>query len=159
MPVIELTTTIEAPIDRVFDLARSIELHTSTTSNTGEHAIAGVTSGLIGPNQEVTWRAKHFGVWQNLSVRVTAFERPTHFADVMVRGAFKRMEHNHLFESIGSGTRMRDVFSFEAPLWILGRIAESLFLTNYMRVFLVKRNLELKATAESDSWRQYLKDT
>jgi ligand-binding SRPBCC domain-containing protein len=94
-----------------------------------------------------------------LSVRVTAFERPTHFADVMVRGAFKRMEHNHFFESIGSGTRMIDVFSFEAPLWILGRIAESLFLTNYMRVFLVKRNLELKATAESDSWRQYLKDT
>ena len=159
MPVIELTTTIEAPIHRVFDLARSIELHTSTTSNTGEHAIAGVTSGLIGADQEVTWRANHFGVWQNLSVRVTAFQRPTHFADVMVRGAFKRMKHDHFFESIECGTRMRDVFSFEAPLWIFGRIAESLFLTNYMRVFLVKRNQELKATAESDSWRQYLKDT
>jgi ligand-binding SRPBCC domain-containing protein len=150
MPTIKLATSIAAPIDRVFDLARSIDLHTNSTSSTGERAIAGVTSGLIGPSQEVTWRARHFGVWQSLTVRITAFERPTHFADTMLRGAFRSMEHHHYFEPAGSGTTMRDVFSFQSPLGVLGRIADSLFLTRYMKSFLIERNRVIKATAESD---------
>jgi len=95
MAIIELTTQIDAPIDRVFDLARSIDLHTTSTSKTGEHAVAGVTSGLIGAGEEVTWRAKHFGVWQSLTVRIETYDRPTHFSDRMLRGAFKSMEHHH----------------------------------------------------------------
>ena len=158
MPVIELATSISAPVERVFDLARSIDLHTNSTSSTGERAVAGVTSGLIGPEQEVTWRARHFGVWQSLTVRVIAFERPTHFADAMLRGAFSRMEHHHYFEQAGGGTTMRDVFSFLSPLGILGRIADSLFLTRYMKSFLIERNRVIKATAESDDWNQYIRN-
>lgn len=156
MPVIELATSIAAPVERVFDLARSIDLHTASTSSTGERAIAGVTSGLIGLGDEVTWRARHFGVWQSLTVRITAFERPAHFADVMVRGAFRRMEHQHYFESSAGGTIMREVFTYESPLGILGRLADSLFLESYMRSFLIERNRVIKDTAESDAWKQYL---
>ena len=76
MAIIELTTEIDAPIGRVFDLARSIDLHTNSTSKTGERAVAGVTSGLIGAGEEVTWRARHFGVWQSLTVRVKCSSRP-----------------------------------------------------------------------------------
>jgi hypothetical protein len=67
MSVIQLTTIILAPVERVFDLARSIDLHVASTAHTGERAVAGVTSGLLGPGEEVTWRAKHFGVWQHLT--------------------------------------------------------------------------------------------
>ena len=158
MPTIEFATSIAAPIERVFDLARSIDLHTNSTSSTGERAVAGVTSGLIGAGQEVTWRARHFGVWQSLTVRVTVFERPTHFADAMLRGAFHSMEHHHHFEQSDSGTIMRDVFSFQSPLGILGRIADFLFLTRYMKSFLVERNRVIKATAESDDWKQYIRN-
>lgn len=158
MPTIELATSIAAPIERVFDLARSIDFHTKSTSKTGERAVAGVTSGLIGPGQEVTWRARHFGVWQSLTVRITAFERPTHFADAMLRGAFRSMEHHHYFEQSVSGTTMRDVFSFQSPLGILGRIADSLFLTRYMKSFLIERNQVIKSTAESDDWKQYIRN-
>ena len=157
MPIIELTTNIEAPVDRVFDLARSIELHTSSTSRTGERAVAGVTSGLIGPGEEVTWRARHCGVWQSLTVRVEVFEPPTHFSDRMVRGVFRRMEHHHRFAPTPSGTTMRDVFEFESPLGMLGRVADAVFLTRYLRAFLLERNRIIKLTAESDAWRQYLK--
>ena len=156
MPVIELATSISAPVERVFDLARSIDLHTDSTSGTGERAVAGVTSGLIGPGQEVTWRARHFGIRQSLTVRVTVFERPTHFADAMLRGAFSRMEHHHYFEQAADGTTMRDVFSFQSPLGIFGRIADFLFLTRYMKSFLIERNRVIKATAESDDWKQYI---
>jgi len=158
MPTIELETPIAAPPDRVFDLARNIDLHTASTSRSAERAVAGVTSGLIGLGQEVTWRARHFGVWQWLTVQITEFDRPTHFADVMLRGAFRRMEHHHYFEPAADGsTKMRDVFSFESPLGILGRIADVLFLTRYMTSFLVERNRVLKDTAESNAWEQYVR--
>lgn len=156
MPVIELSTIIAAPVERVFDLARCIEAHTASTSRTGEHAVGGMTSGLIEMGQEVTWRARHFGVWQNLTVRVTAFDRPRHFQDVMVRGAFRRFTHDHFFEPSGDGTLMRDVFDYESPLGPLGRLANGLFLEQYMRAFLVERNQVLKSVAESEDWRQYL---
>ena len=159
MPVIELATSIAAPIARVFDLARSIDLHANSASSTSECAVAGVTSGLIGFGQEVTWRAKHFGVCQSLTVRVIAFERPTHFADRMLRGAFHRMEHHHYFTQVTDGTVMRDVFSFQSPLGILGRIADSLVLSRYMKTFLSERNCVIKEAAESDAWKQYIEDT
>jgi ligand-binding SRPBCC domain-containing protein len=156
MPVIELATPIAAPIERVFDLSRSIDLHMKSTARTGEKAVAGTTSGLIGMGEEVTWRARHFGIWQSLIVRITEFEPPTHFADVMLRGAFRRMEHHHYFERSLEGTVMRDSFSYESPLGILGRIADFLFLDCHIRSLLIERNRIIKATAESDAWIQYV---
>lgn len=157
MPRIEIETIIFAPLERTFDLARSIDLHADSTSGTGERAIAGVTSGLIELGQEVTWRAKHLGVWQSLSSRITAFERPAHFRDSMVRGAFRRFDHDHYFEPCAEGTRMRDVFDYTSPLWILGRAADRLFLERYLRSFLAERNRVVKEVAESDAWRKYLR--
>ena len=137
-------------------MARSIDLHIESTARTGERAVAGVTSGLIGFGEEVTWRARHFGIWQTLSARITAFERPMHFADTMLRGAFRSMEHDHYFESDKNGTKMRDILKFESPFGVLGRIADFLILKRYMMAFLVERNHVIKSVAESDAWRRYL---
>lgn len=73
-------------------LSRSIDLHVETTSRTRERAIGGVTTGLIGPEQQ------------------------------------------------GDVTIMRDVFDFESPMGLLGRIADQLILQRYMKAFLVERN-------------------
>ena len=156
MAIIELTTFIDAPIDRVFDLARSIDLHTSSTAKTRERAVAGVTSGLIGAGQQVTWRARHFGIWQSLTVRVEAFEPPNHFSDRQVRGAFRQMEHRHYLAASSGRTIMRDVFEFQSPLGLLGRVVDALFLSRYLRSFLLERNHVIKTTAESEAWRRYL---
>jgi hypothetical protein len=57
MPRFILRTQINAQVYVCFDLARSIDLHLDTMKHTGERAIAGVTSGLIGLNETVTWKA------------------------------------------------------------------------------------------------------
>jgi ligand-binding SRPBCC domain-containing protein len=159
MALIQLRTEIRAPRERVFDLSRSIDAHQDSTHGTSERAVAGVTSGLIGLGEEITWEARHFGVNQRLSVRITAFDRPNHFQDVMLRGAFKSMRHDHFFSESAGVTLMEDRFEFHAPLGLLGRIAEQLFLLRYMRGFLVERNAILKRAAESDEWKQYLLQT
>jgi ligand-binding SRPBCC domain-containing protein len=66
------------------------------------------------------------------------------------------MTHDHFFQPGEGGTLMIDRFEFGAPLGLLGQIAERLFLTAYMRRFILKRNAVLKQTAESDDWKKYL---
>lgn len=156
MAVIRLFTSIAAPPERVFDLARSIDAHQQSASGTHERAIVGVTQGLIGPGDEVTWEARHFGIKQRLTVRITAFERPHRFQDIMIAGAFKSMRHDHEFIAQPPGTLMVDRFEFESPLGILGRIVDRVFLAAYMRRFLVRRNQVLKNLAESEDWREYV---
>lgn len=156
MPFIQLITEINAPIERCFDLSRSIDLHLLSTSKTNEKAIAGVTKGLIGLNEEVTWSAKHFGVYQNLTSKISTFEKPYHFQDTMVKGAFKKIVHDHRFKQVGESTVMQDDFYFEAPFGILGGLASKLVLTNYLKTFLQERNALIKKVAESDEWKLIL---
>src|ERR1700748_3748495 len=111
MARIELLTNINAPIQKVFDLSRSIDLHIESTKQTGERAIAGRTSGLIALGETVTWRARHFGIWQNLTSKVTEFEYPNHFTDEMVSAAFKGFRHEHLFFAVNNQTVMKDIFA------------------------------------------------
>ncbi len=156
MPIIQLETKINAPIERVFDLARSIDLHKDTMSKYDEKAVAGVTSGLIKMNETVTWEATHFGIRQNLTSKITAFERPSHFRDSMVKGVFKRFDHDHFFKQSGAETRIRDVFDYNSPLGILGWIADALFVKKHLREMLRERNQLMKRIAESDDWRKFL---
>ncbi len=148
MAVIHLVTEIAAAPEVVFDLSRSVELHLDSTSRTGEHVIAGRTTGLFELGEEVTWRAKHLGFWQTLSVKITEFDRPYRFVDEMTRGIFKSMRHEHRFAKTAGGTRMIDNFSFRAPLGILGTIAETMFLARYLKNFLIERNAMIKSVAE-----------
>src|SRR5438552_16141677 len=101
MPTVRVVTMVNAPPDRCFDLARSVDLHVRSAARTGETAIAGTRSGLLELGDHVTWRAKHFGISQNLTSQVTLFERPGHFRDSQVTGAFARFNHDHLFEVVG----------------------------------------------------------
>jgi ligand-binding SRPBCC domain-containing protein len=156
MARIELVTRIAAPAELCFDLARSVELHTRSTARTGETAVGGRTSGLLALGDEVTWRAKHFGLWQTLTSRITAYERPVHFRDSMVRGVFARLDHDHHFVETGRATVMRDVFEFAAPFGLLGRMAERLVLCSYLQRLLERRNQEIKAVAESGSWKAFV---
>ena len=123
----------------MFDLARSVSLHTHSTAQTGERVVGGVMEGLLGLGDEVTWEARHLGIRQRLTSRITEFDRPRSFRDSMVAGAFRRFDHDHIFEASENGTRMVDRFDFDAPLGILGRLAERLFLASYMQRFLEQR--------------------
>jgi len=157
MPNITLQTAIKAPVERCFDLSRSIDLHRMSTQHTGEKAIAGVTSGLIGPGESVTWRARHFGIWQTLTTQITDFQQPDFFADEMVKGAFRSFRHEHHFRQKDKATtEMIDYFNYQSPLGILGKLADRLFLKAYMTDLLQQRNRWIKEMAESGQWTKIL---
>ena len=156
MSIISVEIDIDAPPAVCFDMARSVDAHIESARTTGERAVAGVTSGMLNLGDDVTWRARHFGVTQDLTSRIVAFDRPHHFRDEMVRGAFRRLVHDHYFEPVPGGTRMRDVFDFTAPLGPLGTLVDRLILSAYLRRFLENRAQALKQLAESDAGRRFI---
>ncbi len=151
MPEIYLETHINADIHNVFDIARDIDLHQKSTSKTKEKAIAGRTSGLIENGETVTWRAKHLGVYQTHTSKIINMEKPYQFTDIMLKGTFNSLHHQHVFKEKNGGTLMIDIFQFESPLGILGRWFNTVFLTRYLRNFLLERNTMIKKEAENRS--------
>ncbi|MCX2494187.1 SRPBCC family protein [Pedobacter sp. PF22-3] len=149
MPTIILKTLINAPIGHCFDLSRNIDLHLQSMKSSNEKAIAGKISGLIGLGESVTWSARHFGIYFEMTNKISAMEYPNFFIDEMIIGPFKKLHHQHLFKIIGSQTEMTDVFEFEAPFGLFGKLAEKIFLKNYLLKLIEKRNKVIKLQAES----------
>ena len=150
MPILELATHINAPIEKCFDAARNIDVHVASTKQTGERAVAGKTNGLIELGETVTWRAKHFGIQQNLTSKITEYNYPNFFVDEMVSGAFKSFRHEHHFSSTDGKTLMKDIFVFESPLGILGKLFNWLILKRYMTNLLITRNAVINEAAENN---------
>jgi ligand-binding SRPBCC domain-containing protein len=120
------------PRELLFDLARSVDAHTASQKSAGERAVAGVTEGLIGVGEQVTWRARHFGIPLQMTSRITALDFPASFVDEQVRGPFKAFRHVHEFEATTTGSIMTDRVEFTAPLGFLGRLVEKLVLRRYL---------------------------
>ena len=118
--------------------------------------MSGITCGLIGFGEEVVWEADHFHIRFRLKSKITAFEPPYHFRDSMIDGPFKFFEHDHYFSQDDTATTMKDVFCFEAPFGLIGRLVDAIILVRYLRRFLVKRNRFIKNVAESDKWMVFL---
>ena len=156
MPTIHLTTFIAAPVERVFDLSRSIDLHKKSQAKTNEKAVAGVASGLISLDETVTWKAKHLMKERIMKMKITAMQRPYSFTDEMMQGDFRSLRHEHHFKQIDNGTLMIDLFSFETPYGVIGKLMNGVYLTGYLQQLLSDRNQLIKEYAESNKWQQVL---
>ena len=156
MPTIHLTTVVKGKKKIVFDLARSIDMHVISTEGTDEIPIAGRMEGLIEKGEYVTWRAKHLGFYQTLTARITEMELYTYFTDEMEKGIFHSFRHTHYFEEKNGTTIMKDSFVYKAPLGLLGKLADVLFLKDYMEKFLSRRNMLIKKYAETELWKNIL---
>ena len=147
---IVLVTEINAPIQVCFDCARSIDIHELSTAKTNEKAIAGRKSGLCELGDEVTWRAKHFWIYQTLSSKIAKLKAPFYFQDCMVKGAFIFIKHDHFFEEKDGLTEMKDVFTYGVPYGVFGKLFNKLILKNYMVALLAERNRVIKEIAEKN---------
>ena len=148
MGVIRVDTTIGAPAERCFDLARSVSAHLSSTAETGERVISAVASDLLGPGDVVTWEATHLGLRLRLTSKITHFDPPRSFEDQQIAGPFSSFWHRHEFTGRDEATVMTDLVRYGAPFGAIGALAERLFLDRYLRAFLERRAAHLRSLAE-----------
>ncbi|MEW7292271.1 SRPBCC family protein [Aquimarina sp. 2304DJ70-9] len=149
MTTIRLKTYIKAPIKEVFDVSRSIDFHLHSAKKTKEKAIAGITTGLIGLNETVTWRGKHFGIYLTHQSKITTFDSPNHFTDEMIKGHFKSFKHQHIFQNKDAGTEMTDILHYETPYGVCGKVFDKIILKKYLTTFLTSRNRSIKLYVEA----------
>ena len=145
MPRIELSTEVPAPPEQVFELKLSVDAHLASMSDSGERVVGGVASGVMRPGDTVTWRARHFGIPFTMTSVISAYEAPHRFVDEQTSGPFRRWWHEHRFVAATDGTLMTDVVEFESPGGPIGRMVNSLVLTQYMTKLLRRRNAWLVA--------------
>jgi len=149
LPTISIETIIAAPIERCFDLARSVEAHVETSHFTDERVVApGRLSGLLDLNDTISFEAVHLGIRQRLTARIVEMERPIRFVDEQVRGAFAALRHLHEFSAGAGGTLMRDTITWKSPLGPLGGFVDRLLLRRYLTSFLRRKQALLKKLAE-----------
>lgn len=156
MPVIQLSTFINAPEQRVFDLSRSIDLHKISTEHSKEEAVRGTTKGLINVNETVTWQAYHLFKKRRFTSVISKMTIPEHFCDEMTEGDFVSFKHDHYFDASNGGTIMSDIIKFKSPYNIIGIIFNKVYLTRYLKDLTIKRNDCIKLYAESDNWKTIL---
>ena len=145
----ELTTAIDAPVERCFDLSRDIGVHVASMFASRERAVGPLTGGLIGLGDEVAWEAWHLGLRWRMRSQITEFERPTLFVDEMLQGPFASFRHEHRFAHDGGVTRMFDIVDFRLPFGLLGAIVDVVIARYYVRHLIDVRNLYIKKAGQT----------
>ncbi|GAA0798866.1 SRPBCC family protein [Spirilliplanes yamanashiensis] len=147
--LIEVVTEIGAPPAVVFDLELDVDVHAASLPGSRETATTSTGRRRVGLGDEVTFRARHFGLVWRMTSRITAFERPHRFVDEQVRGPFRVLRHEHVFDGIGGGrTRMTDRMTVRAPLGPLGAVVTRLVLAPYLRRLLRQRAAHVRRLGE-----------
>lgn len=152
MPIIKHEISIHAPIQVCFDVARTVEVHAGKTLLTKQIAIGGITFGLMERGDFVTWETTHFGMKQKLTSQIIEMVKPYRFTDAMVHGAFHSFTHTHEFIERDTETIMKDTFLYKSPFGILGKVANRLFLENYMSHFIARHAQKVKKVAEATKY-------
>lgn len=149
MPDVVVVSNINAKSGDIFDIELDAEAHAASLANSRETSTTSSGRSALGLGDDVTFRARHFGVWWTLKSMITEFDWPHRFVDEQVRGPFAVMRHEHLFKAQPDGsTVMTDRMSFRAPLGLLGRTVEPV-LSVYLRRLLRERADYVKARAEA----------
>jgi len=144
---------IDAPIERCFLLATSVDLVARTIGLT---PMRGKTSGLIAEGDRVEWRGWKFGLPQRHSTLITQYRRPEFFQDSMADGRFRTFEHDHSFIEVEGATLLRDVVRFSMPFGPGGHLVGKYVLVPHIRDLMQRRFALLKQVAETDEWRRHL---
>ncbi|HEV2754095.1 MAG TPA: SRPBCC family protein [Solirubrobacteraceae bacterium] len=79
----------------------------------------------------IQYRLRLHGVPVNWLTSIQAWEPPSRFVDVQLRGPYALWHHTHTFEpdgDDGGATRMRDVVRYALPLGLLGEAAHRAFV-------------------------------
>jgi ligand-binding SRPBCC domain-containing protein len=118
---------VPAPLDRVFDFFTRAENHERITPQWLNFRIISIEPP--GPVRGGT-RLLYALRWRVFPIRwtteITVWHPPHQFADVQLRGPYRKWEHEHRFVAENGGTRIYDRVTYALPFGILGALAHRL---------------------------------
>ncbi len=159
MVTIRTVTWIDAPVERCFRLATSVDFQLAASKNKNVKVVAGTKSGFLEQGVTVTWQGPMFGLGRIHTNRVEVFRPFSHLFEKMVSGSFKAYEHERHFAAMDDGTRVKDEVRFSVGWGPFGKLIDKAMLKHRVAVLIKWQNEALKEAAESDLWKRFLESS
>jgi len=97
------------------------------------------------PGTIIDYELRLYGVRFRWRTRIEAFDPPTKFIDMQVRGPYRLWRHTHEFEKVPGGTEMRDRVEYDLPFGPVGKIARAIFVRRSVEEIFDYRNRTILA--------------
>ena len=148
---------VNAPIERCFDITRSIEAHEDTSILIGGRAVSGTTTGLSELGDETTWSAGFFGLRFKVRTRIEELEAPIRICEKRVSGIPRPFDHTYVLGLVDGGVLIEDHFNIGFPFGALGDFFLKVVLLKRLTVVQNHRLESIRKICEGDNWRSYLR--
>lgn len=151
------TRTIQAPIQRVFDMVRDVDVHAAAVPEIEAKAIEGRLHGLLEPHEQTRWSATYFGRRFQTTMEVAEMDWPLRYVETNTTGPFRTFQHEYTFEHDGKGiTTLHDELTLVAGYGVFGRLLDRWILGPRLQKALEERMDHLKQWSEDGTWKTWL---
>lgn len=147
----ETTSEIQLPIEQVFAFFSAAENLQRITPPELHFQVMTPSPITLEIGALIDYRLRLFGVpftWRTL---ISEWRPPCAFTDEQLRGPYAQWIHRHTFESVASGTRMRDQVRYRLPLSPLGDVAYPFVARQVARIFTYREEAIRTALLASDT--------
>ena len=121
---------IPIPLEEAWDFfSNPANLQKITPVNMSFKTISKYHGEKMYPGQIIEYKVKPvLGIPLYWMTEITHVKDQEYFIDEQRCGPYRMWHHQHHFKSIDGGVEMTDIVHYKLPLWILGEIANTLFV-------------------------------
>jgi ligand-binding SRPBCC domain-containing protein len=132
---IKTVQKIPVPLEHAWDFfSKPDNLKDITPSNLGFHIVSRHHGTTMYPGQIIEYTVKPIlGIPLYWMTEISQVTNLSFFIDEQRFGPYTLWHHQHHFKAIEGGVEMTDIVHYRLPLWILGDLANSLFVQNQLQ--------------------------
>lgn len=126
---------IPVSLDKAWDFFSSPKnLQAITPGNLGFKIVSEYHGEKMYPGQIIAYVVKPvLGVPLYWMTEITHVDDRKYFVDEQRFGPYTMWHHQHHFKAIEGGVEMTDIVHYKLPFWVLGDIAQTLFVKNQLK--------------------------
>ena len=142
--ILEKTTFINQPLDKVFDFFSKAENLNKITPPELSFKIITPLPIKMQKGTLIDYKIKVEGIPMLWRTEISDWNPPYYFIDSQLKGPYVKWVHEHHFESVDNGTKMTDKVTFRSPGWIFEPIIHYLIVKNKVEKIFEYREKILK---------------
>jgi ligand-binding SRPBCC domain-containing protein len=132
---IKTVQKIPVSLDRAWDFfSNPANLQTITPDNMGFKVISKHQGDTMYAGQIIEYTVKPLlGIPLYWMTEITQVKDKEYFIDEQRFGPYSLWHHQHHFKAIEGGVEMTDIVHYKNPMWILGKLANTLFVQKQLK--------------------------
>ena len=132
---IKTVQKIPVSLERAWDFfSNPANLQAITPANMGFEVISKHHGDIVYAGQIIEYRVKPvLGIPIYWMTEITQVKDKEYFIDEQRFGPYSLWHHQHHFKAIEGGVEMTDIVHYKNPMWVFGKLANSLFVRGKLK--------------------------